>query len=253
MIASGTPPSVTWSFLIFRVIGVTDVIGSIPSTSTSASCSTKARIALSSPRRFSTSPSAIPIRARWATRRTVSLSTDMNRCLRGVHARSYSRGPNARQRHRRDLAGHHRIVRMTQPSVRTSRHQLFPGNDDNANRPAASERRQYPKPPDLEEHHDGQKQRLDWAIIGQGPHSDQPSGMDKHNQHKVRSAVFHAAGSEQPAFVLSRPPQLGNPLEREKSEERRAPTEFDHSSTAAKYAEKPGPNAASKCGPHAPR
>ena len=99
--------------------------------------------------------------------------------------------------------------------------------------------------------------RLDWAIVGQGPHSDQPSGVNKHNQHKVRSTVFRAAGSEQPAFVLPRPPQLGNTLERDKSEKRRArvevdAAEFDHSSTAAKYAEKPGPNAASKCGPHAP-
>ena len=64
----------------------------------------------------------------------------------------------------------------------------------------------------------------------QGPHSDQPSSVNKHNQQKVRPAV----------------------LEREKTEKRRAPAEIDHSSTAAKYAEKPGPNAASKCGPRAP-
>src|ERR1700745_1242625 len=158
MMASETPPSVTWSFLVLSVIGVTEVIGSIPSISTSASCSTNARIALSSPRRFSTSPSATAIRARWATRRTVSLSTDMSRCLLKVYARAYRRGLTARQRrrlprlsgsggrqrrvlrwdadrknrgvengederierqsqrqrHRRDLAGPHRIVGMTQ-------------------------------------------------------------------------------------------------------------------------------------------
>ena len=89
-------------------------------------------------------------------------------------------------------------------------------------------------------------------IIGQGPHSDQPGSMNKHDQQKVRFAVFHAAGGEHSAFVLSRPPQLGDSLEREKNEKRRAPAELDHSSTAAKYAEKPGPNAANKCGPHAP-
>src|SRR5262249_27951149 len=66
------------------------------------------------------------------------------------------------------------------------------------------------------------------------------------------SAIFYAAGSEQSAFVLFGPPQLGDSLKREKAEERRAPAELDHSSTAAKYAEKPGPNAASKGGPRAP-
>ncbi len=51
MMASAMPPSVTSSSRIFIAIGVTDVIGSTPSTSTSPSCSTKARMALSSPRK----------------------------------------------------------------------------------------------------------------------------------------------------------------------------------------------------------
>src|SRR5262245_1011772 len=62
-------------------IGVTEVIGSTPSTLTSLSCSTKAKIALSSPRRCSTSSSATPIRARCAMRRTVAASTDMRSFL----------------------------------------------------------------------------------------------------------------------------------------------------------------------------
>lgn len=98
----------------------------------------------------------------------------------------------------------------------------------------------------------GKEHRLDRTIVGQGPHSDQPGGVKEHNQQKVRPAILDAAGGEQSAFVLFGPPQLGDTLEREKTEKRRAPAEFDHSSTAAKYAEKPGPNAASKCRPHAP-
>src|ERR1700733_8502320 len=77
MMSSAIPPSFTTSSRIFIAIGVTEVIGSTPSTLTSPSCSTKAKIALSSPRRFSTSSSATEIRARRATRRTVSASTDI--------------------------------------------------------------------------------------------------------------------------------------------------------------------------------
>src|SRR4029077_18522248 len=47
MILSGMPPSVTTSGRFFISIGVTDVIGSMPSTFTSDNCSTKARMALS--------------------------------------------------------------------------------------------------------------------------------------------------------------------------------------------------------------
>ena len=55
----------------FMVIGVTDVIGSTPSTSTSFNCSTKARMALSSPCRWGTSSSVTAMRASRAMRRTV--------------------------------------------------------------------------------------------------------------------------------------------------------------------------------------
>ena len=43
------PPSVTTSARFFIAIGVTEVIGSTPSTLTSCNCSTKASMALSSP------------------------------------------------------------------------------------------------------------------------------------------------------------------------------------------------------------
>ena len=49
MMASGMPPSVTLSSRIFNAIGVTEVIGSTPSTFTSPSCSTKAKMTFSSP------------------------------------------------------------------------------------------------------------------------------------------------------------------------------------------------------------
>ena len=77
--SSGMPPSVTSSGRFFIAIGITEVIGSTPSTSTSDNCSTKARMALSSPRRCSTSSSATAMRARCAIRRTVAASTDMGR------------------------------------------------------------------------------------------------------------------------------------------------------------------------------
>src|SRR5215470_10680632 len=79
--SSAMPPSVTTSGRFFISIGVTEVIGSTPSTFTSDSCSTKARIALSSPLRCSTSSSATAMRARCAIRRTVSASTDMSKPL----------------------------------------------------------------------------------------------------------------------------------------------------------------------------
>src|SRR5262249_36571236 len=75
--ASAMPPSVTTSGRFFISIGMTEVIGSTPSTSTSDNCSTKARMALSSPRSCSISCSATATRASCAMRRTVSGSTDM--------------------------------------------------------------------------------------------------------------------------------------------------------------------------------
>src|SRR5437764_315602 len=72
------PLTVTTSGRFFMVIGVTDVIGSTPLTSTSDNCSTKARMALSSPLRCSTSSSVTAMRARCAMRRTVLASTDMD-------------------------------------------------------------------------------------------------------------------------------------------------------------------------------
>ena len=74
----------TSSFRIFIAMGVTEVIGSTPATSTSASCSTKASMAFSSPRRCSTSSSATAMRARCATRRTCRASTDIAAGLAGI-------------------------------------------------------------------------------------------------------------------------------------------------------------------------
>src|SRR5690606_26442452 len=58
-------------------IGVTEVIGSTPSTLTSFNCSTKPRIALSSPVIRSASSSLTAMRAKCATRLTVEISTDI--------------------------------------------------------------------------------------------------------------------------------------------------------------------------------
>src|SRR5262245_10439508 len=75
--SSGMPPSVTSSLRFFISSGVTDVIGSTPSTFTAESSSTNAKMALSSPLRCSTSSSATAMRARCAIRRTVVESTDI--------------------------------------------------------------------------------------------------------------------------------------------------------------------------------
>src|SRR6266481_8656050 len=75
--SSGIWPSVTTSGRFFISIGVTEVIGSTPSTFTSLSCSTKASMAFSSPCRWETSASVTAIRARCAMRRTVAASTDI--------------------------------------------------------------------------------------------------------------------------------------------------------------------------------
>ena len=48
--SAAMPPSVTASARLFIAIGVTEVIGATPATSTSCNCSTKASMALSSPR-----------------------------------------------------------------------------------------------------------------------------------------------------------------------------------------------------------
>src|SRR6202048_3806729 len=76
-ISSGISPSLTTSGRFFMAIGVTDVIGSTPSTLTSDNCSTKASIAFNSPCKCGISVSATAIRARWAIRRTVAASTDI--------------------------------------------------------------------------------------------------------------------------------------------------------------------------------
>src|SRR5256884_3935166 len=76
-ISSAISPSLTTSARFFISIGITDVIGSTPSTLTSDNCSTNASIAFSSPCKCGTSASVTAIRARWAIRRTVSASTDI--------------------------------------------------------------------------------------------------------------------------------------------------------------------------------
>src|SRR5882724_10291806 len=76
--SSAISPSLTTSGRFFISIGVTEVIGSTPSTFTSESCSTKASMAFSSPCRWGTSASVTAIRARCAMRRTVAASTDIN-------------------------------------------------------------------------------------------------------------------------------------------------------------------------------
>src|SRR6266481_1196155 len=62
--SSAISPSLTTSGRFFISIGVTEVIGSTPSTFTSESCSTKASMAFSSPCRWGTSASVTAIRAR---------------------------------------------------------------------------------------------------------------------------------------------------------------------------------------------
>src|SRR5258708_5478585 len=76
--SSAISPSLTTSARFFISIGVTEVIGSTPSTFTSESCSTKASMAFSSPCRWGTSASVTAIRASCAMRRTVAASTDIN-------------------------------------------------------------------------------------------------------------------------------------------------------------------------------
>src|SRR6185503_5414105 len=76
-ISSGISPSLTTSARFFISIGVTDVIGSTPSTFTSESCSTKASMAFNSPCRWGTSASVTAMRASCAMRRTVAASTDI--------------------------------------------------------------------------------------------------------------------------------------------------------------------------------
>src|SRR5258708_7659051 len=74
---SAISPSLTTSGRFFISIGITEVIGSTPSTFTSDSCSTKASMAFNSPCKCGTSVSVTAIRARCAIRRTVAASTDI--------------------------------------------------------------------------------------------------------------------------------------------------------------------------------
>src|ERR1700690_882611 len=75
--SSAISPSLTTSGRFFISIGITEVIGSTPSTSTSDNCSTKASIAFSSPCKCETSDSLTAILARCAIRRTVAASIDI--------------------------------------------------------------------------------------------------------------------------------------------------------------------------------
>src|SRR5690606_37025670 len=74
---SRMPPSVTASSRRRSLLGTTAVIGSTPSTSTSASCSTQPRMLESSGASAATSSSLTAMRASFAIWRTVSVSTDM--------------------------------------------------------------------------------------------------------------------------------------------------------------------------------
>src|SRR6195256_5106395 len=76
--SSAISPSMTTSGRFFISIGITEVIGSTPSTSTSDNCSTKASIALSSPCKWGTSASSTAIRARCAIRRAGAASADID-------------------------------------------------------------------------------------------------------------------------------------------------------------------------------
>src|SRR5690606_14723786 len=70
-------PSVTSSPRSRMAMGMTEVNGSTPFTSTSFNCSTKPRMAFSSPVIRSAASSLIAMRASFATRFTVSVSTDI--------------------------------------------------------------------------------------------------------------------------------------------------------------------------------
>src|SRR5690606_26673999 len=72
-----------------------EVMGSTPETLTSPSCSTKPRIAFSSPTSRAASSSLTAMRERCATRLTVSISTDMRALPEGLarSARLYSPAP----------------------------------------------------------------------------------------------------------------------------------------------------------------
>src|SRR5262245_62922247 len=90
-------PSVTTSCRSLIFIGMTDVIGSTPVTSTSFNCSTKPRIWLSSPVIRSASSSLTAMRASRATRRTVWISTDMFTKPELGRSGGYSRARQAAQ------------------------------------------------------------------------------------------------------------------------------------------------------------
>src|SRR5437870_1519434 len=76
-ISSGISPSLTTSARFFISIGVTEVIGSTPSTFTSERCSMKASMAFSLPCRWGTSASVSAIRACCVIRLTVPAATDV--------------------------------------------------------------------------------------------------------------------------------------------------------------------------------
>src|SRR6266850_6043837 len=110
--SSAISPSLTTSARFFISIGVTEVIGSTPSTFTSESCSTKASMAFSSPCRWGTSASMTANRARCAMRRTVAASTDINIGLeRGIRIRRIAEAAFApQQREHAAAAPERRII-----------------------------------------------------------------------------------------------------------------------------------------------
>src|SRR5581483_4711760 len=103
---SAMPPSVTASARFFIAIGITEVIGSTPSTFTSESCSTKANMAFSSPLRCSISSSATAMRARCAMRRTVVASTAIGCPESDDPGQPIAEGLSPRQRDFRSVQGH---------------------------------------------------------------------------------------------------------------------------------------------------
>src|SRR5665213_2098869 len=90
---------------------------------------------------------------------------------------------------------------MPQDTVWTTRYQLLAWDNDDPNGPTPSKRRQDPKSRDLQDNEEGEEDGNDLMVIGKQPHPSQPSGMQQNNKRKMRPAVLHTTGGQQPPLV----------------------------------------------------
>src|SRR5690348_12759555 len=139
---------------------------------------------------------------------------------------------------------------MPHEAVRPARDERRVGQGDDARRPVAAEARDRPIAQPLERciESDPAPDRRH-VFVGEIIDREQPGEMQEHDQRIMTAADLLCAGAEQAAGIAMGVDQLGNPLERDETDDDERPI---HASMSWNPAVKPGPSAVISMRPRAP-